>query len=632
MGNSFSSDPRFYEGRKLLNGNHTVQRRNLTYEGTFDAGWFISGEVTKQNELCEPVVVASGKFKFNQLLKGTREENLQELVGVYVPTELMDYFEDVKPTDIAYVIGQYHIDDSGLEIPTLDGHCTIYFDEARTVKFLDANFERDDLVSGNIYANDDANTLLASGVFECDDHDNPYLKDGALLDKISVCGIVLQNLYLKTGPLMIGACYENDYTGDAEYYKDHNFRNLVVKCDLLNGEIHGTFTYFVNNEVSVSGIVENEELKEGVMKYGGFYVKGSFVDGKPHGDAELYYDSECIFKYASAHYKYGALDGIMIIYDKTGCVRSTIVYSDGNVVQTSDSDQIRITPDNETKTAYPRFISVSNDEKTQSFVHESDLIVSLNEIQALNNRSTVPNGILADTFMLWLEEKMVDKEWLFTLNQTDSTFFTKFVGDEIESLLKLAGSVFRKSEEAYPEEYAGLSNKRIFANAFYEILNNPEEYKVNTDLANTLLADIYNEYLQFCSVCLHCKMITSIEFTAITARYFDYICVFSKSSNTYTISTKSQTRINTPLKVWLSGELSDNYENVKKIIGADLLNIIKSRCGKMTKNHDEFANALINQLNTPLNVDVRNKRDVKMREALQRLQKNYKEFLENSDE
>ena len=640
MGNSFSSDPRFYEGKKLLNGNHIVQRGNLTYEGTFEFGWFISGEVTRQVGSYEPTIVASGTFKYNHLLKGTNEENLHDLVSTYVPTELMEYFENVNPTDKAYVIGQYFIDDSNLEIPSLDGHCTIYFDETRTVKFLDADFKQGELISGNLYANDDTNTLLASGMYAYHDH-GVYLKNGALLDEISIDGVVDLNLYLKISPLMVGgACYDNNYTGFAEYYKDHNFRNLVVKCDLLNGEIQGNFVYFVNAEVFVSGIVEDRELCDGIMKYDGFYVKGSFVNGEPHGDVELYYDSECNSKYASAHYNYGTLDGTMIIYDDTENVQSTVIYSDGIVVQTLDgtnSDQFRVIRDTENKTTYPRFTSIFNKnggEKTQYYVRESDLIVALDEIQILKNRTADPNNILTDSFMLWLEEKLVDKEYLTTLNQTENTFFKDYVGEEIENLLKLAGRVFRKSEETYPAEYAGLSNKRIFANAFYEILNNPEDHKVNSDLVNTLLADIYNEYLQFCSACLHCKMITNIEFTTITTRYFDYISEFNKSPNTYTSSAKPpkiQTRINTPLKVWLSGELSVNYENVKKTIGAELLNIIKSRCGKMTKNPDEFANELINQLNTPLNADVRAKRDVKMREALQRLQKKYEESLEASD-
>ena len=645
MGNSFSSDPRFYEGKKLLNGNNTVQRGNLTYEGTFENGWFISGEVTRQIGSYEPTVIASGEFKYNHLLKGINEENLLELVNKYVPTELVEYFEEANPDDKAYVIGQYHIDDSNLEIPSLDGHCTIYFDESRTVKFLDADFKCGVLVSGNLYANDDTNTLLASGMFAYDDQ-YVYLKNGTLLDEISIDGVVHLNLYLKVNPLMVeGACYENDYNGFAEYYKDHNFHNLVVKCDLLNGEIQGNFVYFVNDEVFVSGIVENGELCNGVMKYDGFYVKGSFVDGEPHGDVELYYDNECTSKYASAHYNNGNLDGNMIVYDDGGNVHSTIIYSDGIVVQTLDnssSDQFRVTHDTETKTTYPRFTSTfskNGGEKTQYYVRESDLIVALDEIQRLKNRTAEPNNILADSFMLWLEEKLVDKEYLTTLNQTENTFFKDYVGEEIENLLKLAGCVFRKSEETYPVEYAGLSNKRIFANAFYEILNNPEDHKVNSDLANTLLADIYNEYLQFCSICLHCKMITNAEFTAITYRYFSYINDFNKTPNTYTANnhsgsvktSKIQTRINTPLKVWLSGELTNNYENVKKTIGADLLNIIKSRCGKMTKNPDEFANELINQLNTPHSADMRAKRDVKMREALQRLQKNYEESLETSD-
>lgn len=66
--------------------------------------------------------------------------------------------------------------------------------------------------------------------------------------------------------------------------------------------------------------------------------------------------------------------------------------------------------------------------------------------------------------------------------------------------------------------------------------------------------------------------------------------------------------------------MTDNYDNVKKLISSDLLNIIKLRCGKMAKNSDEFANELINQLSNPLNADVRNKRDVKMRESFERLQ------------
>lgn len=641
MGNSFSSDPRFYSGKQLLQGRHCVTRDELDYDGEFDAGWFIEGSITPSKESQS---IADGKFKFNQLWQGSGTTDFKSLFDAVVPFEVQYLVSKSFEGDNVHVVGQYEINniptstkDTYIYDSKLTGHCTIYYDREHTRKFIDGEFNEGLLESGTIYSNDDGNCVIAQGQFEYDDrcehldkdHEdrNVFVKHGTILDEINLNVVDNEYLYLKIDPLILdSANYENDYNGFAEYYTDPELKQLIMKCELVNGIVKGDIIVFQgrsDGRVMIEGNVENNRLTNGLMFYRGFYTMGEFdEDGYPHGLAELYHDYECRKKFADTCFAHGEYDGKFDQFDSSGAIVKTLVYSNGEFVNEITEDTPKrftvVLEDHDEKASYLRY--QSND---TTFVNESELTAALSKLEELKAER---QKSLENSFMLWLENKLANHEWLTTLNQTNETFFKDFVGFEIENVLKLASTRFKKSEREYSEVYNGQSNKHKFANAFYEILNQPDDYKINPEFASTLLADIYNEYLQFSSLAEHCKWIDTNEYNNITKRYFDYIKEFSNTANPFTsydTHTKVQTRSNSPMKVWLAKQLTDNYESIRKIVGADLLNVIKSRCGKMAKDNNDFAGELIKQLRNPISADIKHARDKKMRTTLEHLQTAY---------
>lgn len=404
MGSFFSSEPRFYDGRKLLTGQHTVQRGSLIYSGEFDVGFLQYGSVTKDMGSLPPKVLSSGKYKYNKLIQGSKIENLQSLINQYVPDELMEYFDEYGDESDAYILGFYYVADHGLDEPVLDRVSTIYYDKERTRKFIDGTFDKGKLKSGSIFADNKNNTLLVTSEFAYDEKNDICLKSGVLIDDVKVTGVIDTRLYLKISPLLLGCVtYKNNYTGFAEYYKEPFLRNLVVKCNLVDGKIHGNFVYFTNNNVYASGIVEDGEFIKGVMKYDGFYVQGDYQNGEPHGIVTIYHDSDCTRKYANANYDNGNLNGMLTLFDESENEIGSHIYSRDILVETTknrsllnnvdednlNSERFQVTKDTETKTTYPRYATTINkhdSEKTSYFVRESDLIAAQDEIQQLKDR------------------------------------------------------------------------------------------------------------------------------------------------------------------------------------------------------------------------------------------------------
>jgi len=462
MGSSSSSDQRFYNGKQLLQGEHIFKRGNRTYDGEFEDGWFVKGSIEQDNGSYRPTYM-SGKFKFNQLLSGSGEEDFQSLFKKCVPFEVQDVVTEHFNGEYVYVVGQYDIDDSNLELPHLTGHCTIYYDIDDSKKFIDGEFEEGLLTTGTIYSNDDENSIVARGEFAYHD-DEPYVRNGTIFDREYNMSILQHDgLYLKINPLILDAAHhENNYNGSAKYYLDLDLKHLVMNCDLVEGVVCGDVIVFQGDKVLIEGNVLNNKLTNGMMLYAGFYTVSEFDDdGNPHGIAELYHDSDRTNKYADVCFDHGEYQGKFTQYDSSGNIVKTLVCYNGEFINdiTEDTQNRFTIVLEESKTPYLRY--KSNDD---TFVRESELLA------ALESKSS--------------------------------------------------------------------------------------------------------------------KNIVSIE-------------------------------------VWLSNQLADDYENIKKIVGADLLNVIKSRCGKIVKDNTKFARELLSQLRNPSTADLKNARDKKMRDAFDRLNEAY---------
>ena len=632
MGNSSSIYQPFYTGRNLANGNLTLQRNGLYYSGLFEDGWMSQGKIMRKIAENEYEIIAEGKFKLNYLESGINEESFKKIANRYVPNEVRHLLEDEHYNNhTVYVTGQYYIDNNELDLPELHGKCSIYYNKEHTLKFMEAEFDEGEMIRGTIYRScSDNNLVITAGEFEKTDFGEYHIKSGVFAKKVEIDNLFNEILYQKVEKDLFNknATFENNLTGYAEFYADNYARNLKIKCSMQDGKIKGDTICFNNDIVLFDGIIECCELIKGLLYYRGFYVDGEFSNSELQGLGTLYYDRDCKNKYAEVNFENGEYHGLMTIYDNNKQIVKYIVYSNGEPVdskqpETNNSFTILKETDNKTsENKYERFYSLYNDEK-KSFVYEHNLIEALDKIKTLQKRN------LSDMFMLWFEDRLIEKDWLTTLNQTENTYFHEYVGEEIEELFELANEISKKSNEKYAVR---VSHKRHFANTLYDILNQPTEYETNPDFANTLLADIYSEFLQFCTISLHCQLMNNTEFYVVTKQYIDYIKDFEKSKNSYVDRTKTKTpKYITPLKSWLADKLSNNYDMVKEIVTPYLFNIIHSRCERLSKNNNEFAEELINQLKNPLHTDIRNNRAKEMQEALEALQCAYDESIEQNN-
>lgn len=595
MGNLFTSDPRFYHHKRghLLQGPNTVTRGNRVYTGEFQDGWLIDGQILDKND---NTILACGGFKFNYLIKGSCVRLFKEIVDNYVPYECIDQIREHFNEEFVHVIGQFDIDDNSLELPTFDNYCTIYYDAQHTKTFINAKFDKGRLINGSIMLNDENNTIVASGEFRYNEYEDTYVHDGVLLDELNenVMLVPDNELYLKISPLDTWANHTNDYTGYAEYYYDASMRNLIIKCDLKEGEIHGNFVYMNSNNVVMCGEMIDGYFRKGIMLVDGFYVSGDFnEEGKPYGLAKLYHDVDCKRLYATVNFAYGKYHGKFTEFDSLGNIVRLRAYSNGELIS-----EITETPDSFTAT-----LDKTNEVKYERYSTKLGYLVR--ETEVMKQSCIEPTF----TFILWLENKLIDKLWLSTLNQSEESFFEEYVGCEIESILDLASKTTKKEENktTKKEENKISSNKNIFANVFIRILQNPGDYMLTSAFAETLLADIYNEYLKFLSTVFHCKMLTMFEYTALSTMYFNYIKKFKTG----------QTK--TSLENWLVAQFENNYTEMKNLIGNDILNVVKSRSGKNVKDGNKFVSEILHQLQNPVAADTKNGRDKKMKTAYNEL-------------
>lgn len=599
MGISQSIYAPFYNGKQLLNGDFDVNRSGKTYSGHFKDGYLVSGKITnKQGD-----VLSEGAFAFNALKKGFNVENFKEMLDKFVPKYLHDQFIGQHLNLELYVVGSYCIPDNLLSMPELHGSCTIYFDRELTDKFIDGEFEEDKLVSGTIFLPD--RLMLASGTFNQDPLD---IDVGVVAHHVDFCLADRQMMYQKIfedSERQI-ACYANDYNGYAEFYYDDQCRKLAIKCDMVNDEIHGKVAYYFLDKLIYQGLAKHSEITRGCLYRDGFYVASEFDDNnEPNGIATLYYDEDCTQKYADVNFLNGEYHGLVTIY-KNNKPTAHNVYAHGELIdqKTCDTDESFTITEDEKFESYKTWTSVSG----EKFVKELDLKKVLDDHKPRNTNNV---------FINWLSNKLVEYEWLTSVNQSEKSYFSDYVGDEIENVQELAKDISKSLQDKTSPI------KQLYAMTLFDILSESKNYDVNPDFTEVLLADIYQEFLDYCFIAYECEIVTKEEYVELVKVPAKYIKNIKKSGNSFLSNGQTKPKKNPSFKNWLADKLENDNNYVRSTLTPYLFGIVKSRAGNATKNNSEFAESILNQLSGPLQTDIRNNRSAQMLTCYETLHKQF---------